>query len=437
MANVGAVWVLIVLGLLQFMALAKANEPVWVAGFREVESMLGPRAGAAATQVGDYIYVIGGVDGRQFLASVEYARINADGSLSPWRLTSALPAPRGFMSAVAHDGAIYVAGGGAGDHGGTLYRSVLRSSVQKDGSLGPWEALSEMQLPRRCVKLFVSGQKIFAVGGFGGTLFDSVESAPLLANGKTGEWSLLPSLLTRPRYVSETRIVGDFAVTLGGHDPAGGSGLASAEVARLEGDSLVWRESFPMQQGRYAFGSFAAEQNLYVLGGISGTEYLSSIETTTLTHAGELTAWKSLAIVLPSPVAEFATLIREKRLFVLGGTTRAGYRRGVWAAEIDRDRGVGFWGQPEDVLTRATPTPEVTELSNEGIVRLTLDAGGYTYVLVSGARGESWLAIPSLKLGVNTRIKYGQGVFMSNFFSKALQRRFVGITFLSSVKTVD
>jgi hypothetical protein len=55
----------------------------------------------ACVAVGDRIYVAGGHDGLPLTESVEYATVNADGTLSPWTTTSALPYRRAAFALVA------------------------------------------------------------------------------------------------------------------------------------------------------------------------------------------------------------------------------------------------------------------------------------------------------------------------------------------------
>ena len=113
----------------------------WVKGWRDGSALKGPRAGAATVVVNGYIYVIGGVNGFNFVRLTEYAKINDDGSLSPWKETSLLNEERGFIDAVAKDGYIYVVGGGNGPNGKNLLRTVERAKVNEDCSLSSWQTM--------------------------------------------------------------------------------------------------------------------------------------------------------------------------------------------------------------------------------------------------------------------------------------------------------
>lgn len=74
-----------------------------------------PRFLATALATHQHLYVIGGHDGAQQLASIEVAPIFPSGRLGPWRESSALPAPRSAAAAVATGAWIYVIGGAEGE----------------------------------------------------------------------------------------------------------------------------------------------------------------------------------------------------------------------------------------------------------------------------------------------------------------------------------
>lgn len=72
-------------------------------------------------------------------------------------------------------------------------------------------------------------------------------------------------------------------------------------------------------------------------------------------------------------------------------------------------------------------------LPNEGTVLSAQQSGGYSYIEVSSAQGNTWLAAPIVPLNVGDKIRYENGAIMHNFSSKALGRTFPAIMFVSSV----
>lgn len=144
------------------------------------------------------LYAVGGVDGVRLNTS-EYTALQADGTLAAWRAGSAMNEARGFFGVAAHNDFIYAVGGGNGPNGSTLLRSVERAAILAGGTLGPWQREPQpLRLPRRCAKVAVIGDYLYALGGYSGALLDSVERARIHKDGSLGAWELLDQALTIP-----------------------------------------------------------------------------------------------------------------------------------------------------------------------------------------------------------------------------------------------
>lgn len=73
-----------------------------------------------------------------------------------------------------------------------------------------------------------------------------------------------------------------------------------------------------------------------------------------------------------------------------------------------------------DAATAATATGTVVE---------TMQAPGYTYMLVADNAGQTWVAIPETKVEIGAKVRYSAGMEMKNFTSKTLNRSFETIIF--------
>ena len=71
--------------------------------------------------------------------------------------------------------------------------------------------------------------------------------------------------------------------------------------------------------------------------------------------------------------------------------------------------------------------PEETAVT--GTVAETIDAGPYTYLRLKTASGEVWAAVNEAKLKVGTEVTVGNAMWMVNFESKTLNRKFDRILF--------
>jgi len=416
--------------------LASPPNNIWIPGWKKTNAMTIARAGAAAVSHGNRVYLIGGVDGASFLNTIESAQINADGSLSRWVVISKMPEARGFMSAVIYKERMYVVGGANGSYGKNLLSSIVSAPILKTGLLGNWRTEKEKLLtPRRCSKLFVKDNVLHVLGGFGGALLDTVETSRFAMSGVLEPWVLQEKTMTMPRYVNEVKRVGDYALVVGGHHPTQGKGMAEVEYAHLSEGDISWRTATPMNTGRYAFASATYKQMLYVFGGISGAEYLNSSERIFVDRNIASNKWVK-SVNLPEFMANFTTLVKDNRIYLVGGSTRYRYMSNVWWATFNESGDVGYYGtsqELDDFYSQNTVNENATLLPNSGIVLERIETDSYTYMRVLTHGKEIWLAAPETDVSVNTKIRFSEGVYMSNFRSKSLKRNFPAILFVGSV----
>lgn len=77
--------------------------------------------------------------------------------------------------------------------------------------------------------------------------------------------------------------------------------------------------------------------------------------------------------------------------------------------------------------------PGLSKTSEEkvatGTVTETMDASGYTYMLVDSNGNTAWVAIPETKVNTGDTVHYFEGMEMKNFTSKTLNRTFDSILF--------
>ena len=390
----------------------------------------------------NFVYMIAGVDGRNFLRSTEYAPILENGQIGEWKIGPQLVEDRGFTEAVVKNGFIYVVGGGNGPNGQHLLTTVERAKINPDGSLGEWQQeQNRTVLPRRCTKLSLIGDYIYSFGGFGGTLLDSVEYAKIEADGSVGRWTMASEPMTLPRYVNSVKASSGMAFVIGGHDENKGVGITDVEWAKSQqnGDMHSWQKTSSLKTGRYGLASAKHNKTLYVMGGLTGLEYLNSIEKSQVLAEGGLTAWTETT-AMSVPRATFSSFTHNGFLYVLGGTNRDGYLRSVEYAQINDEGDLGFIGttQERDQYQQLVQAKKKgPALPNEGVVIQLLHTEMYSYVQVQNQGRLVWLAGPKMDLPLNGRIQYSKGVYMSNFYSKELQRAFPEVTFVSRIEVVQ
>lgn len=168
-----------------------------------------------------YVYVIGGNDGTNATSSVYRAKIGRGGEVSAWTTLDSLPGPRSHQAAFVYDNAIYLVAGMAGNPMGDAkpLGDVLRATINKDGSLGTWQAISQLDAAFATHAAVVHDGYLYVIGGVedNKTMSDRVLRAPLQKDGSLGTWESTSATLPAPRaHVHQVPVLRDHLYSVGG-----------------------------------------------------------------------------------------------------------------------------------------------------------------------------------------------------------------------------
>ena len=225
-----------------------------------------------------------------------------------WTELAPLPEPAHHMMVTAHNGRVFVFGGGP-----DLSWQATSSIFVYDPATEVWTAAGAMPERRMSGEAVSHGDFIYLVGGTGGTTamlrYDPVEEA----------WSVLPGP-AQPREHVAAVAFNDELWVIGGR--WGGTGaLATVEI--FDPASGTWRDGPEMIEARSGFGAAAVGRGIIVAGGeILGArpwKALASAEAYD-TVSG---AWTLLA-ELPAGIHGMPVVGYEGTAYVLGGSDRAG-----------------------------------------------------------------------------------------------------------------
>jgi hypothetical protein len=297
----------------------------WIEGWRQLPAFQLPRRALAAVATGQYLYVLGGVDGNgRYVLPVEYAAIHADGSLGPWRQTSSLKEGRFYLAAAAHGGYLYALGGGGGALGddNVPLASVEKAPIHADGSLGPWSLDSYLTTPRRGLKVALAQDRLYAIGGYNGSFLKSTERLDLSPTASTHEWRLEPEAAVIDRYIHSAALLGQRLFVLGGHvQKAGPMSYGDVESARINADGSLapWQVAQTrLQVPRFIASAFAYGNYLYIAGGHNGARRLASVEMAAVGADGRVGPW-TFAAPLQVERSAAAAAVHGHHVYVLGG----------------------------------------------------------------------------------------------------------------------
>lgn len=317
---------------------------------RELRASIGGFAGWAAlrgcsaldrtmrvmgSEIPHAVYVCGGFDGQQILASMVrfdprgHGRISkydinrsqassdfcvcrkAGGSLDPqtlrtqgvWENVAPMAQRRaGFAAAVVH-GLLYVCGGYDGQN---FLRSAERFQPSPDPDPGVWEPVAPMTVRRHCAAAASLGGRFYVCGGYDGR---EALSSTECYDPDLGLWEPTAPMAQR-RHGAAAAVLDGKLYVCGGYD--GEEALNSTE--RFDPLTGVWEDIPPMQQRRNVAFAVVLAGRLYVCSGCNGKETLNTMER----YDPEVNEWETTTEMQQRRHGA-AAAVAEGQLFVCGG----------------------------------------------------------------------------------------------------------------------
>ena len=153
-----------------------------------------PMRGHASVMVKDRLFILGGHNDKGFLAEVFSARVEGDGTIGPWELTTPLPMPLVHFGAVEHNGRIYIFGGQ--DSGDNLHPEVYSADATAS-KVGDWRKETPFPVPQSRMTVNVAdGRVIVTGGGFGWAppVYSAILVSIIGQDGKLGKWTKIGDL---------------------------------------------------------------------------------------------------------------------------------------------------------------------------------------------------------------------------------------------------
>ena len=311
--------------------------------------------GIGALAYNGYLYVAGGEDtsGTPRLSAVIYAKIQADGTLGIWKVTTSLPSARSFLGLVAQNGFLYALGGQTATGASP---DVIVAPLQGDGSIGSWSLTTgpSAQLPIAFAGHGAVGYagRLYVVGGGGGSSNTNVYGASLAADGTVGAWTALTSTPT-PLGSNGAFAAGGYLYYVGGATGASDNADVYGAPIQANGSLGPWMQTTSLRTARRSAAvALPASGNgpLYVLGGnILGQGDLTTVQYANLSRQrGTIRSWATTSS-LPTPSGATAAGIRgacavaiNGAIYVIGGLDSTGaQRKTVFRATVgDFDTGL-------------------------------------------------------------------------------------------------
>ena len=277
------------------------------------------------------LYVAGGWNGTA-VSAINFAPINAGGSLGAWVSAGALPESAGYAGTTVYNGWMYI----ALFNGNTYY-----AQVNGDGTLGSWTS-SGTPAANRGGRLSTRAYRgyLYVFGGWtGSTFYSSVYMAKINSDGSLGTWTATTSMPEVRQHVSVNFYNG--RAYLAGGITDGLAILSSVRSTGVLGDGTLspFRQETSLPNTLWYHNSVQIGNKLLIIGGRSGYDSgnQNAIWQSALNSAsGSVGAWAQFDQLPGSYVQAPGTAYDPSGyLYVVGGGTGAGTTNQVWYRAVE------------------------------------------------------------------------------------------------------
>lgn len=241
------------------------------------------RLGASSVIQNGYIYTAGGctstTDCTNAISDVSYAALDVNGTIGTWASTSAgLPAVRTYGQLLSAGGALYYVGGQSStstDRRAEVYYAIPTGS----GNITTWNtATNGLPSARGEFGAAVWNNRIYVVGGegtgtgcTGSAVCNTVFVSPTLSGGNiTTPWSTASTAFTVARSANTLVAYANNLYLMGGND--GTNYLSDVQYSKINpttGDAGAWVFTASLPGPLAGSSGFAANGYLYLMGGRS------------------------------------------------------------------------------------------------------------------------------------------------------------------------
>ncbi len=193
---------------------AKINNNGSLGPLQAAPSLLTARSSHSSVVYKGYIYVSGGYS-TVYENSIEFAKINSDGSLGNWENLTAFNIARENHSSLAYKDYLYIIGG---DEGSFRNSTIQYAKINADGTIGTWNIDSDnLGWASYGHTNVIYNNFLYTIGGRDSSQYDQLQGAVVNADGSVGSFSFVSSFSTARSFHSSALCNG-YLYLIGGTD---------------------------------------------------------------------------------------------------------------------------------------------------------------------------------------------------------------------------
>jgi hypothetical protein len=272
------------------------------------------------------------------------------GDIHAWEVIANLPEAFGHSHAALYNNTIYLAGGEGPS--GYIRTEAYYAAIEPDGTLGPWQEGFSLPKPVHYHATAASHGYLYVIGGYSsGAPSNQVYRSRIGVDGALGPWIETRSLPT-PLNGPAAAISGNNLYVLGGYSGTHNEAAVYYAEIQPDGDLGEWMTTTSLPEPLSFLSAVTWEGKLYAIAGWQGEhqKYSRQIYYTAFKPEGGLTDW-SPTTPLPEAMGNHVAVTSNGFMYVFGGYASESQ---AWSfyAPIRSDGNLGEWQE-----TMALPVP--------------------------------------------------------------------------------
>lgn len=282
-----------------------------ITGWTTGSDLPGPLILSQAIVTKNRVYLLGGRDTSGFLSTVYTALINEDGTLGTWSTGTSLPETLGGSQAIVTKNRVYLLGG-------VSKATVYTAPINEDGTLGAWSTGTSLPGPLGYSQAIVTKNRVYLLGGYSsGGQVATVYTAPINEDGTIGTWAIGTSLPVA-LYSSQAIVTKNRVYLLGGNKGSNYVSTVYTTTINEDGTLGTWTTGTSLPAESTYSQAIVIKSKVYLLGGHSATPPFSTVYTASINVDGTLGTW-SEGPRLPGALSYSQAIVTRSRVYLLGG----------------------------------------------------------------------------------------------------------------------
>ena len=259
----------------------------------DTTSLLAATYFATSVVYNGYVYEIGGYNGTAAITNVDYAPINANGSLGAWTSTTSLPTATYHATSVVYNGYVYEIGG---YNGSAAIANVYYAPINNNGTLGSWTTTTSLPAATYHATSVVYNGYVYEIGGETTLTVNTVDYVQIAPAGWVSSpdstdintWGATASLLSAGEAATSV-IYSGYIYEIGGENSSNAA-VAAVDYASLtpNGNLGAWTATTSLPAVTYGATSVVYNGYVYILGGNNGSAATATVDYAPLSSSGGL-----------------------------------------------------------------------------------------------------------------------------------------------------